>query len=277
MAEGMNYDLLKIMIIGAHQDDAEECAGIAAKFARAGHRVRFLSATNGQSGHQDWPGAKTVRIRMAEMQRAAAVLGIEAYECLDINDGYLTAEIHNRERMMRAIREFAPDVIITHRPWDYHPDHKNTGILVQDCAYLLRVPNFLPTVHVVGRLPLIFYMHDDFQKPCAFQADLAIDIDDAAELKIMAFAQHESQMFDWLPWTRGEDLNDLPKDAEGRLDYLRQRYLKGCAAQARECRALLADRYGAERAENVEFCESLEACEYGASHEGVDYRRLFPF
>ncbi len=277
MPANINYDQLRIMIIGAHQDDAEECGGLAVKFSRLGHRVRFLSATNGQSGHQEYPGYKTVKIRMAEMEKSRAVLGIEAYECLDINDGYLTAEIHNRERMMRAIRTFAPDVIITHRPWDYHPDHRNTSALVQDCSYLLRVPNFLPTVPVMDKLPLIFYMHDTFRKPCPFHADVAIDIDDVAERKIQAFAQHESQMFDWLPWVDGEDPATLPKDPESRLAWLRGRYLSRSAEQADACRDLLAERYGPERGSQVRFCESLEACEYGGSHADADYRRLFPF
>ena len=149
MAVSIDYDHLRIMVIGAHQDDPEECGGIAVKFSRLGHTVAFLSATNGQSGHQEYPGYKIVQIRKREQERARQVLGIASYECLDINDAYLTTEIHNRERMMRAIRTFSPDVIITHRPWDYHPDHRNTGLLVQDCAYLLRVPNFLPTVPVM--------------------------------------------------------------------------------------------------------------------------------
>ena len=272
----INYEHLRVLVIGAHQDDPEKCGGTAIKFVRQGHTVKFLCATNGQSGHQSYPGYRIVQIRDAEKNRARDVLGIQAYESLDINDGYLTTEIHNRERMMRAIREFAPDIIITHRPWDYHPDHRNTGLLVQDCSYLLRVPNFLPTVPVMDKLPLIFYMRDGFQKPCPFAPDVVIDIDDVSEQRLLAYAQHESQVYDWLPWVDGIDPATIPTDEEGRMRLMREKYLPQCAV-TQAMRERLAERYGAERAARVRCCEAFEACEYGASHEGVDYRRLFPF
>ncbi len=273
----INYDKLRIMVIGAHQDDPEKSGGIAIKYSRLGHTVKFLCATNGGAGHQEYPGYKIVQIRDAEKNRAKDVLGIAEYESLDINDGYLTTEIHNRERMMRAIRTFAPDVIITHRPWDYHPDHRNTGMLVQDCSYLLRVPNFLPTVPVMDKLPLIFYMSDSFQKPCPFKADVVIDIDDVSEQRLLAYAQHESQVFDWLHWVDGVDPKTLPTDPEARMELMRARYIPRCTWQSDAFRDKLIERYGKERGERVRCCESFEACEYGASHKGVDYMRLFPF
>lgn len=273
----IDYEHLRIMVIGAHQDDPEQCGGIAIKFSRLGHTVKFLSATNGQSGHQEYPGYKIVQIRDAEKERARQVLGIAEYDCLDINDAYLTTEICNRERMMRAIRTFRPDVIITHRPWDYHPDHRNTALLVQDCAYLLRVPNFLPTVPVMEKLPLIFYMHDMFQKPCPFQADVVIDIDDVEEQRTRAYAQHASQYFDWLPWVDGVDPHTLPTDEQSRFQLIRDSHLPACAWLAEKNREKLAERYGSEHAAAVRCCEGLEACEYGASHDGIDYKKLFPF
>ncbi|MBQ6382370.1 MAG: PIG-L family deacetylase [Clostridia bacterium] len=272
----IDYEHLRVLVVGAHQDDPEKCGGAAIKFARLGHTVKFLCATNGQSGHQTYPGYQTVKIREAEKNRARDVLGIAEYDCLDINDGYLTTEIHNRERMMRTIREFAPDIIITHRPWDYHPDHRNTGLLVQDCSYLLRVPNFLPTVPVMEKLPLIFYMRDSFRKPNAFTPDVVIDIDDVSEQRLLAYAQHESQVFDWLQWVDGADPASVPTDQEGRMQLIRDMYLPRCAVTD-AMREKLAERYGAEHAARVQYCEAYEACEYGASHEGVDYKKLFPF
>ena len=273
----INYEHLRIMVIGAHQDDPEKCGGTAIKFSRAGHTVQFLCATNGQSGHEKYPGYHIVQVRDREKNRAKEVLGIAGYESLDINDGYLTTEIHNRERMMRAIRTFAPDIIITHRPCDYHPDHRNTGMLVQDCSYLLRVPNFLPTVPVMEKLPLIFYMSDTFQKPYPFQADVVIDIDDVSEQRLLAYAQHESQVFDWLYWVDGIDPDTLPTDPQGRIQLIRERYLPRCSWQSDRFRDKLIERYGQAHAANVRYCEAFEACEYGASHKGVDYKKLFPF
>lgn len=271
----MDASKLRILVIGAHQDDPEKMAGTAVKFARAGHIVKFLCATNGQSGHETYPGYKIVRIRAEETCRSKAVLGIAAYESLDMSDGYLTADIPSRERMMRAIREFAPDLIFTHRPCDYHPDHRNTSTLVQDCSYLLRVPNFLPTVPVMDRLPLIFYIDDTFQKPYPFSPCVIVAIDDVFDVKMEALAQHESQVFDWLPWVEGIDPAVLPQGKEERMKLLKARYAPSASWQAQRFSGLLHARYG-EKAASVRFCEAFEACEYGARHTGVDYERIFP-
>ncbi len=271
----MNVSKLRILVIGAHQDDPEKMAGTAIKFVRAGHIVKFLCATNGQSGHEVYPGYKIVQIRDEEKRRSKEVLGVAGYESLDMNDGYLTTDIPSRERMMRAIREFAPDLIFTHRPCDYHPDHRNTAMLVQDCSYLLRVPNFLPTVPVMDKLPLIFYIDDTFQKPYSFQAGVIVAIDDVFEKKIEALAQHESQVFDWLPWVDGTDSASIPKDARERMEWLAKRYEPASLWQAEKFAGLLKARYG-KKAADIRLCEAFEPCEYGAKHSGVDYELIFP-
>jgi LmbE family N-acetylglucosaminyl deacetylase len=271
----MDYGRLRILVIGAHQDDPEKMAGTAVKFVRAGHEVKFLCATNGQSGHETYPGYKLVQIRDEEKRRSKEVLGIADYASLDMNDGYLTTDIPSRERMMRAIREFGPDIIFTHRPCDYHPDHRNTAMLVQDCSYLLRVPNFLPTVAVMEKLPLIFYIDDTFQKPYPFKASVIVAIDDVFDKKIEALAQHESQVFDWLPWVDGVDPATIPHGAKERREWLTNRYAPASSWQAQKFAGLLTARYG-EKAAEIRFCEAFEACEYGAKHSGVDYERIFP-
>ena len=147
---------------------------------------------------------------------------------------------------------------------------------MQDCSYLLRVPNFLPTVPVMDKLPLIFYMRDNFRKPNAITPDVVIDIDDVSEQRLLAYAQHESQMFDWLPWVDGIDPASLPTDHESRMQLMRDAYLPRCTV-TEAMREKLTERYGAEHAARVQYCEAYEACEYGASHKGVDYKKLFPF
>lgn len=273
----MEAKKLRVMVIGAHQDDPEKMAGTAILYAKAGHQVHFLCATNGQSGHETYPGYKIVKIRAEEARRAKEVMGIAAYTCLDINDGYLTTDIPSRERMMREIRTFAPDIIFTHRPCDYHPDHRNTAQLVQDCSYLLRVPNFLPTVPVMDKLPVIFYMEDGFQKPYPFHADAAVSIDDVFEQKMLALAQHESQVFDWLPWVDGTDPATIPADASQRMALLKQVYGPRSSRALESVRPLLAARYGQQKAAGIRYYEAFEACEYGAPHRKEDYGRLFPF
>lgn len=273
----MTNDKLRVLTIVAHPDDGEKMAGTAILYAQHGHEVRFLSATDGQSGHQTYPGAKLVGIRKEEARRAAAAMGIAAYDCLDIADGYLVPDIPSRERLMRYIREFAPDLIFTHRPCDYHPDHRNTSQLVQDCAYLLRVPNFLPTVPVMAKSPVIFYMDDTFQKPYPFHADVAIAVDAVMEQKINALAQHESQVFDWLPWVEGVDPASLPTDPAQRLTWLKQVYGPRSTWQTAAVRPLLSARYGEAAADGIRCCETFEACEYGGAHRAADYARFFPF
>ena len=273
----MNYEHLRVMVIGAHPDDPENCGGLAIKFKQAGHTVKFVSVTNGQSGHQEYPGFKIVQMRSREMENSRKILGIDEYVMLDANDGYLTDDLCYRDQVMRVIREFKPDIIITHRTNDYHPDHRNTGLLVQDCSYLLRVPNYLPTVPVMDKLPLIFYMADTFQQPTPFRVDVAIDIDDVMDQRIRAYYQHTSQVFDWLPWVDGIAPESIPTDPEQRWELLKAEYTQRPDHQADFAREKLIERYGEAHGRQVRYVEALQACEYGASHKGIDYKKLFPF
>ncbi|MDL2287132.1 PIG-L family deacetylase [Eubacteriales bacterium OttesenSCG-928-G02] len=267
--------MLKIMIIGAHPDDPEGVAGCTIKWIKAGHKVRFLSMTNGQSGHQTYPGYQMVKTRREESDKVAEYLGLDGYIFLSVNDGYLTTDIHNRELLMKEIREYAPDVIVTHRPWDYHPDHRCTGQLVQDCAYLVRVPNFLPTVEVPNNMPTIFYMLDTFTSPNPFRADVIFDISDVADKKIEAYSFHESQFFDWLVWIDGGDVTAVPKDKKERLNFLYEKRSKRWANMANAVRPALIAKYGQEKGSKINCCEAFEACEYGGAHTEALYKELF--
>ena len=269
--------LKKIMVIGAHPDDMEYYfGGTAIKLARAGHTVQFLSATNGQSGHFEKLGHTLVATRYKEAQEAKRRLGIDSYVILDNNDAYLTADIPTRESMMKAIRQFAPDIIITHRLWDYHPDHRNTAQLVQDCSYLVRVPNFLPGTPVPEVMPVIFHMHDTFSKPVPFCPDIVINVDDVAEEKLLGFDAHTSQMYEWLPWIEG-DAHNVPPDNAGRLEYLRNKLFPMWEAQTNTLREMLVEKYGKEAGGKIRFAEALEACEYGGAHDLDAEREIFSF
>ena len=266
----------KIMFIGAHPDDAESCGGTAVKLARAGHTVQFLSASNGQSGHYEMLGHSLVAARYKEAQEAKRRLGIDSYIILDNNDAYLTADIPARESLMKAIRQFGPDIIITHRLCDYHPDHRNTAQLVQDCSYLVMVPNFLPGTPIPKVMPVIFYMHDNFQKPVPFNADIVVDIDDVVEDKLRGFDAHVSQVYEWLPWIGG-DFENVPAEAEARFEYLRKNYAPRWAKTADSFRDKLIEKYGEQRGSKVKYAEAFEACEYGASHDMEKEKLLFTF
>ena len=263
----------RIMIIGAHPDDMEYCGGTAVKLAKAGHVVQFLSATNGQSGHYEKLGHTLVAIRQKESQEAKKRLGIDSYVVLDNNDAYLVPDISAREGMMKAIREFGPDIIITHRLWDYHPDHRATAQLVQDCSYLVKVPNFLPGTPIPEVMPVIFHMNDSFQKPLPFKADIVVDIDETAEDKLRGFDAHTSQMYEWLPWING-NAADVPEDAAGRYEYLRSLHHPAWEKTANKYRDMLIETYGQAHGSKVRFAEAFEASEYGARHDLEAERKL---
>lgn len=257
---------MKFQVIGAHPDDPESFGGSAAKLVKGGHTVQFVSVTNGQSGHYETLGHKLVDIRHKEAQESRKRLGIDSYVILDNNDGYLTTDIHCRESVMRAIREFAPDYIFTHRPYDYHPDHRCTGQLVMDCSYLVQVPNFLPGVPIPDKMPAIFYLHDPFTKPLPFEADIVVDIDDVADTKLNGYDAHVSQVYDWLPWIEGV-FDKVPKDPKARIEFLREVWGAHWMRVAERFRDKLIKKYGEERGRKIKYAEAFEACEYGGRHD----------
>lgn len=89
------------------------------------------------------------------------------------DDGRLTPSLEARETLMRTIRNFKPDVIFTNRACDYHPDHRATGQLVQDCSYLMGVPAICPDTPVLRKTPTILYWADGFTDPKPFRSDFA--------------------------------------------------------------------------------------------------------
>jgi LmbE family N-acetylglucosaminyl deacetylase len=120
---------MNIVVFGAHPDDAETSAGgTAIKFAREGHNVLFVSLTNGDAGHFNAGGGALAKRRRAEAQESGKRLGV-TYEVLDNHDGELTPELNIRLQVIRIIRKWNADVVIGPRPYDYHPDHRNTAIL----------------------------------------------------------------------------------------------------------------------------------------------------
>jgi LmbE family N-acetylglucosaminyl deacetylase len=265
-----------ILVIGAHPDDADFGAGgLAALCVHAGHRVHFVSLCNGDAGHHEMGGAALARRRQMEAQHAAAVLGI-SYAVLDIHDGEIEPTLANRRTVINIIRRARPDLVLTHRPNDYHPDHRYTSELVQDAAYIVMVPGVAGLTPSLTYNPVIAYMSDEFRRPYPFTPDIAVDIDDVIALKLAMLHQHASQMYEWLPYTSGQ-LSQVPLDEEERRTWLRNAYTPEFAGIARRYRPLLIDLYGAERGERTEFAEAFEICEYGAPLSPALRRRLFPF
>ncbi len=271
----MNNRALKILVFGAHPDDCDiKAGGIAIKYAHLGHEVNFVSVTNGDAGHHEIGGVELARRRRAEVQAAGAVAGIE-YHVLDNRDGELEPTLENRKKIIRIIRSYTPDLILTHRPNDYHPDHRYTSILIQDSAYMVTVPNICTDTPAMSHNPVIAYLSDNFQKPHPFSPDVAIAIDDVVEKKLDMIHCHTSQMYEWLPFNAGR-LDQVPKSPRERREWVAYR-LDAFRAIADRHRDLLIKYYGAERGSKVQYAEAFEACEYGSALTEDNIPVLFPF
>jgi len=267
----------KIMCIGAHPDDCDlTFGGTAIKLAKAGHTVQFVSVTDGRSGHHVMETQELIDTRHREAEEAKKRLGIDSYLVLDNWDAYLTTDIKTREGLMKAIRTFAPDIILTHRPNDYHPDHRNTAILVQDCSYLVRVPKFLPDVPVTDVMPVIYYLCDDFMKPLPIDPEIVVDIDDVIDAKLYALDAFASQLYEWLPWITG-DTREIPTAQSERIEFLHSTYSGSWAQTANRFRDKLIEKYGAVRGAQIKYAEAFEACEYGGNHDMEMEKTLFTF
>jgi LmbE family N-acetylglucosaminyl deacetylase len=211
---------VNIVVIGAHPDDCDiKAGGTAILFAEMGHNVMFISVTNGDAGHHEMGGGALAKRRMAEADEAGRRLGVK-YVVLDHHDGELMPHLHIRLELIRLIRQWNSDIVISHRPNDYHPDHRNASILVQDAAYMVIVPNVAPDTPPLQKNPVFLYMEDRFQRPNPFRHDIAIDITRALDRKYYGMAAHESQFFEWLPWTGGR-LAEVPSGSDERLQWLK--------------------------------------------------------
>ncbi len=263
---------INVVVIGAHPDDCDiNAGGTAILWAKAGHNVMFLSVTNGDAGHHEKGGGALAKIRLAEAQEAGKRFGVK-YVVLDNHDGELMPTLENRLKIIRLIRQWNADIVIGPRPNDYHPDHRNTAILVQDAAYMVIVPNVAPDTPPLKKNPVFLFTQDGFQKPYPFQPNIAVDISSVANQKIYAMAAHESQFFEWLPWTNGT-LEQVPKTEKERLEWLanwRNSEINPAVKNA------LAKWYGGEKAGKVKYAEAFEICEYGRRPSDEEIRQIFP-
>lgn len=271
-AQGGGDDSIRIIFIGAHPDDCDVGAGGTAAFlAEQGHAVKFVSLTNGDAGHYEMGGGPLADRRRDEAHEAGRRLGIDAYEVLHYHDGELRPTLEVRRDVIRLIREWDADVVVGHRPNDYHPDHRYAGRVVQDAAYMVQVPNVLPKVEPTEGNPVFLYFEDRFEKPNPFEHDITVAIDDVIDKKIAALDAHESQFYEWLPWV-SDALDEVPEGEEARKAWLKEQWTRPVSDADRES---LAKWYGEERAQEVQYAESFQVAEYGRQPADAEIRRLF--
>ncbi len=267
---------LRVVVFGAHPDDCEyDAGGTAARSAQAGFRVKFIALTNGDIGHHKIGGMFLARRRADEARKAAAILGVET-EVLDHHDGELMPTLENRREVVCKIRQWRADVVVANRPNDYHPDHRYTGVLVQDAAFMVTVPGFCPDVPALRKNPVFLYTEDEFQRPNPFSADIVVPIDTVAGLKLAAFDAIESQFYEWDPFM-GDDLDQVPADKIERKRWLASQNLPIFGRVADRFRDRLVRELGERRGRAVKYAEAFEVCEYGSQPTEEDLRRIFPF
>jgi LmbE family N-acetylglucosaminyl deacetylase len=272
----MTNEPLRLLILGAHPDDADWFAGgTAALYRAAGHLVTMVSLTNGDAGHHEKAGPELAQRRRTEASAAGAVIGA-AYEVLENHDGQLQPTLENRWRVIRLIRTFRPDLVLTHRPNDYHPDHRCTSQLVQDAAYMVTVPAVVPEVPHLRRDPVVAYLPDEFSRPYPFTPDVAVDVGPVLDQIVAMLHCHTSQMYEWLAYHAGK-LGEVPRDGEARRAWLAEPIRARLRRQADRFRDLLIKQYGHERGAAVEYAEAFEGCEYGSPLDEAARRRLFSF
>ena len=270
---------LRIICFGAHPDDAEyKSGGTAALWAKQGHHVKLVSVTNGDIGHWSMAGGALAKRRTAESAQVAKRLGVVS-QVLDIHDGELMPTLENRRTITRLIREWNADIVISHRPWDYHPDHRYVGILVQDAAFMVTVPFFCPDVPALKKNPVFLYSSDRFKKPYPFEPDIAVAIDEVFEKKVDALMALESQTFEGGALGSAKIMASRPPASQpaARRAWLREQWDRRAGREAQQYRQALNRWYGPERGEKVKYAEAFEICEYGRQPKPSEIRELFPF
>ena len=267
---------LSVLVVGAHIDDCEITAGgVAAKYAALGHDVRFHSLTNGDAGHHEIGGRELARTRRAEGRAAADVIGIE-FSAFDIHDGELRPTVDNREAVVRLIREVEADLVLTHRPNDYHPDHRYGAELVRDAIPLVTNPGICPDVEPLDDAPVAAFLYDEFEKPVPLDPDVVVSIDDVIEPKLDMLHRHTSQVYEWLPYNQGV-IDEVPADEEARRAWLAEEYGPRFERVADRFRDRLIDEYGEEHGSSVTYAEAFESCECGGALTEENRGALFPF
>jgi len=276
-AEAEGDGKIRVIVFGAHPDDCEiRAGGSAILWSRAGHHVKLVSVTNGDIGHWGMAGGPLAQRRTAEVLEAAKILGTTT-EVLDIHDGELMPTLENRRTITRLIRNWNADVVIGHRPNDYHPDHRYTGVLMQDSAYMVAVPFFCPDTPPLKKNPVFLYSVDSFERPNPFRADVVVAIDDVIDQKVDALLTMESQFIEGGALGSAERAPKTEAEREERRKVVRESFKRRFAGTANRFRDKLIELYGEEAGKKVQYAEAFEICEYGRRPNAKELREVFPF
>jgi LmbE family N-acetylglucosaminyl deacetylase len=270
----MESQPLRMLVLGAHPDDAEyHSGGLMARYRAAGHQVKIISVTNGDAGHHRLRGPELAAIRQREAHAAAAVIGAES-EVWQHHDGLLEPILELRRQVIAEMRRYEPDLVLTHRTCDYHPDHRAVGHVVRDASYLLTVPAMAPEVSILAKMPVVAYMPDRFTRPAPLAGDVVLDVGPQLEAILDMLAAHGSQFFEWLPFNQGV-LEQVPADQCDRRQWLYDLYTERLRPMAERYRRELNDTYGQGHGQQVQYAEVYEISEYATQLDDALRARLF--
>ena len=276
-ADALDGRPLRIICFGAHPDDCElKAGGVGALWAAGGHKVKFVSTTNGDIGHWREAGGPLAQRRKKEVEEAAKILGVTA-EVMDVHDGELLPTLENRRTITRLIRDWKADVVMSSRPNDYHPDHRYTGVLVQDAAYMVTVPFFCPDTPHLTKNPIFLYYYDGFQKPNPFQADIVVAIDSVISRKLDSLDALVSQFYEGGANGSQELVPSDPAKQKQRRADVRRGFDRRNSSVADKYKKELSEWYGASVADKTKYAEAFEICEYGRRPDKTEILKLFPF
>jgi N-acetylglucosamine malate deacetylase 1 len=261
----------RLLVLGAHPDDAEiHAGGLIARHAALGGTIRMVSLTDGRSGHHEIPPDDLVTIRREEARASGQIIGADAVTW-DFPDGGLQADLALRAAVIREIRSFQPDLVLTHRLWDYHPDHRAVAQAVQDACYLVTVPHIAADVPALRRDPVVAYMVDLFTRPQPFEPHVLLDVTAELDTIVRMMACHASQVFQWLPYHDGL-LDSLPDNESARLEWLKAWYLMIGEGRKQRFSSQMVGR-GAGVANAI---EAYEISEYARPLVREERDKLFP-
>lgn len=201
-----NYIPESVLAIFAHPDDIEfGCVGTIARWVQAGARAAYVLVTSGDVGIAK-PGMTNERaaeIREAETVRAAEIAGVTDVTFLREPDGMVENTMDLRKRLVREIRRFRPEVVLTDDPTLLftpfggvnHPDHRAVGMAAIDAVFpACGQPNLFQELEEEG---LTAHKVRKIYLTSRGQGDTYVNISDTIDLKIAALKAHVSQVGEW--------------------------------------------------------------------------------
>ena len=183
-------DKLDLLVFAAHPDDVElACSGTVMKHVDLGYRVGIVDLTRGELGTRG-----TVETRYAEAARAAEILGLAVRKNLRMRDGFFRNDEEHQLKLIAAIREFRPEIVIGNILDDRHPDHGRAGHMIADACFLAGLAK-IETRDDAGNIQerwrpkmVLHYMQDWYHEP-----DLLVDISDVFEQRMESIKAYSTQ------------------------------------------------------------------------------------